>query len=74
MKATANDVYQRLVQTLYASNLHFYLQETPFSAQIVRNFKRTQPFHLQLAYSLKMKQLIVRSLNFRRKLKILVSS
>ena len=35
MKATVNEMYQRLVQTLYASNLHFYLQETPFSAQIL---------------------------------------
>ena len=34
MKATANEKFQRLVQTLYESHLHFYLQETPFSAQI----------------------------------------
>ena len=34
MEATANEMFQQLVQTLYASHLHFYLSETPFSAQI----------------------------------------
>ena len=35
MTTTANEIFRQLVQTLYSSNLHFHLSETPFSAQIL---------------------------------------
>ena len=35
MTITANEMFRQLVQTLYSSNLHFHLSETPFSAQIL---------------------------------------
>ena len=45
MAATANEMFQRLVQTLYDSHLHFYLSETPFSAQICirKKFLKDRP-------------------------------
>ena len=45
MEATANEMFQQLVQTLYASHLHFYLSETPFSAQICirKKFLKDRP-------------------------------
>ena len=35
MTITSNEIFRQLVQTLYSSNLHFHLSETPFSAQIL---------------------------------------
>ena len=35
MAMAVNTVFQNLVQKLYESGLHFYLSETPFSAQIL---------------------------------------
>ena len=45
MAATANEMFQRLVQALYDSHLHFYLSETPFSAQICiqKKFLKDRP-------------------------------
>ena len=55
MTATANEKYRQLVQTLYSSQLHFHLSETPFSAQILlrkkllkdRTSESSPSFHLQ---------------------------
>ena len=35
MTSSAIETFQQLVTQLYGSNLHFYLSETPFSAQIL---------------------------------------
>ena len=43
MTTSAIETFQQLVQKLYESKLHFYLSETPFSAQISIRKKYLEP-------------------------------